>query len=415
MISPHREIPGWIVLLGLVIVLVPAGVLAAQPMTPLMTTLLSVFPEENGWFVEGPLGVTPFMPEDARKFFDQPRVIAPDIDALQIAVGKLFAASGQLRIKKITRYDEKPGADGLPGFRGIWCQAEDKDAVGFSILTPNQNRFLLWAKDQYYPAFGVDTIEGKIRDWYARSVSEHLASIDYNVPDSGIPVAAERSLPVWMELYPAAPPMVIQDALKFEEFLAASSEIKIWGWEGLAAFIPTASAINRFIASAEDTLYPNRNAVLLQGDLRSFHAAGGKQAAINALTEAALDTLSSGNYAFAVDRYGRIRIARWPGEKAAGDAPTEQAVSAPPISHALLFPGAAVLTAGTIELGRLGNRPAVKLVTTRSEPYFYSRIAPSIREDITDASNSYLLSLGHLFSSLKAMDVALDSVLIRKF
>jgi len=353
------------------------------------------------------------MPEKARAVFEQPRVIAPNLDALQIALGKLFAASGELAIKKINRHDEKPGLDGLPGFRGIWCELEDDNLVGFSILTPNQDRFLIWSRDHYYPAFAVDSIEGKIRDWYARSVSEYLASIDFKVPDNSIPNAAERRLPGWMELYPTPPPMAESSGEKLNELMAANAEIKIWGWGGLTAFIPSEAAIERFISSATDTLYHDKNAILFQDEFRRFLEAGGTPNQVIALSRAVFDTLPSGMYSFAVDAYGRVRVASR--ARAQMQYTTETgAVSARP-GHDMLFPGSGVLTAGNMEITNSGGHTAIKVISTRSGSYFYSPISPTVRADVTRNSETYLLSLGHLFASLQAMQIPLDSVLIRKF
>lgn len=402
-----------VVFLAALILGASSGARSARPVTPLMQTLMSVFPEERGWFVDGPLGVADSIPEKALAIFTQPRVIVPDIDALQIAVGKLFAASGQFAIKKIDRYDEKPGIDGLPGFRGIWCEAEDNSLVGFSILTPNQDRFLIWARDNYFRALKVDSMEGKIRDWYARSVSEYLASIDFKVPDNPIPDAAERQLPAWMELYPAAPPTDASSGDKLSEFMAANAEIKIWGWGGLTAFIPAQSAIDRFISSATDTLYADQNAVLFQDEYRRFLEAGGTPDQVIALTRRTFDSLPSGLYGFAVDAYGRVRIARR--ATAQMRSASESAAPVAQAGHDMLFPGSGVLTAGIMEITRNNDQEAIKVITTRSESYFYSRISPSLREDVTRNSETYLLSLGHLFASLKSMQILLDGVLIRKF
>lgn len=409
-----RKISAWsAVICGFLILSSTVETRAARPMPPMMQTLLTVFPEERGWFVDSPLGSAPNMPEKARAVFEQPRVIVPDLDGLQIALGRLFASSGQLAIKKINRHDEKPGIDGLPGLRGIWCEMEDESLVGFSILTPNQNRFLIWAKDHYYPAFAIDSIERKVRDWYARSVSEYLASIDYDVPDNPVPDAAERRLPSWMELYPAPPPMDESSGEKLNDLMAANAEIKIWGWGGLTAFIPSESAIERFISSATDTLYTDKDAALFQGEFRRFLEAGGRPDQVIALTRGVFDTLSPGIYSFAVDAYGRIRVAR----RATVQMPyaSNANTSSAQVGHDMLFPGSSVLTAGSLEIARSQDQTAIEMISTRSESYFYSVISPTVREDVVRNAETYLLSLGHLFASLRSMQVPLDGVLIRKF
>jgi integrase len=195
--------------------------------------------------------------------------------------------------------------------------------------------------------------------------------------------------------------------------LAVNSEIKIWGWGGLTAFIPSPSAIERFISSVADTLYLDKNAVLFQDEFRRFLETGGRPEQVITLTRSAFDTLTSGLYIFAVDAYGRIRIAHRTSRQMRSSS--DSGTSVAQVGHDMLFPGSGVLTAGTIEVARNSDQTAIKVITTRTESYFYSRISPSIREDVTRTSELYLLSLGHLFASLKSMGISLDSVLIRKF
>lgn len=379
---------------------------AAEPLTPLMQTLHEVFPSDKGWFLEGPLGVAPGTPEKAVKYFEQPRLVLPNVDAVQPALGRLYAATSRLPLRKVHRYDEDPGVDGLPGFRAIWCETEDEEQVGFAILTPNQNRFLIWARDAFYPAFQVDTIEPKVRDWYARSVSEHLASLEMGVPGSYPPKAEERMLPEWFDLYPPAPKRVIADDERFVEFLLLQSEFRIWELTGIVAFVPTDETLNRFIDSAPDSTVPNDEPFLIQDQYRNLQAEGGREASVNNLTADGFDTLAAGEYLFAVDRFGRIRIAH-------GGEPVQPTKYVQ--THALLFPGEEVLTAGWLAIRQRDSVNYIHSVDAFSRTYFYSPYEQTIRTDMTDRSNDFILTLGHLFESLKRLGLSAEGVLIRKF
>jgi hypothetical protein len=304
-----------------------------------------------------------------------------------------------LPLKKVTRYDEKPGLDGLPGMRGIWCETEDEAEVGFLILTPNQNRFLIWAKEHFYPVIGDENIPRKVRNQHVREISDYLASIDFDVPDYRVPLAADRELPSSLDLYPEPPTPVLSTESKLRELMAAYSAIAIWGWSGLTAFVPGEETIDRFITSATETLYTSKEAGMLQNVYREFADSGGTSAQINVLTRTGFDTLAAGSYIFAVDRYGRVRIARDDGVN----------------RHALLFPGLPVLTAGAMELRRADDQPVIHAIAMDTAPYFYSRFAATIRDDVAKRSDDYLLSLGHMFASLKVMRIPVEGVLIRKF
>ncbi|GAB4326247.1 MAG: hypothetical protein Kow0074_20590 [Candidatus Zixiibacteriota bacterium] len=378
----------------------------AEPLTPLMETLGEVFPQGKGWFLEGPLGAAPGTPENAVPYFEQPRVVLPNVDAVQPALGRLYAASSRLPLRKVHRYDEKPNAKGLPGFRGIWCETEDETQVGFAILTPNQNRFLIWARDAFYPAFQVDSIEPKVRDWYARSVSEYLASLELGVPGSYPPKAEERLLPEWFDLYPPAPKPVIADDQRYIEFLLLQSEIRFWDWSGIVAFVPTNETLNRLITSAPDSVFSNDEPFLIQEQFRKWQAEGGRAVRVNDLTKAGFDTLAAGEYMFAVDRFGRIRIAR-------GGEPGQPGKYVQ--SHALLFPGSDVLAAGWMGIRQRERVNIIHSVDAFSKTYFYSPYRETIRTDMTDRSNEYSLTLGHFFESLKTLGISTEGVLIRKF
>jgi hypothetical protein len=217
-----------------------------------------------------------------------------------------------------------------------------------------------------------------------------------------------------MNLYPAEPSPVVSSDQKLNELMATHAEIKIWGWGGLTAFVPAATTIDRFIASAPDTLYANKAKAVFQSEYQSYLAAGGKPDRVNVLTRTGFDTLAAGLYIFAVDPYGRVRIAAQSTETTSDQGAVAGSPEAQ-VNHALLFPGLSVLTAGTMEIRRNGDQPYLHAVSTRSAPCFYWRFAPTIRADVANHSERYLLSLGHLFSSLEKMRIPLSGVLVRKF
>lgn len=392
----------------------PPCAVAAEQMPPLMRSLLELFPEEGGWFVEGPLGVPAAAPEKVQPFFSQPRVVVPNVDAVQTAVGKLFAAGGRLPVKKMIRYDDKPGEEGLPAVRGIWCQTESKDDIGFWILTPNQNRYLIWAHDAFFPACQVDTIERKVRDWYARSVSEYLASRDFDVPGSFPPIAKERNLPLWLDIYPPLPARTITSDTKFVEYLQSEAEINLWGLQGILAFVPTASTLQRFEEEASDSLYVDRELFQLQKEYEDILKKGGRHAIVSALTKSKFDGLAPGWYPFAVDRYGRIRVAH---ANAAGDATpdTNRVSDHCRHTHDMLFPGEPLLAAGWIQVRHAGIGSVVTAVDPFSRTYFYSPYDINIREIVTNDANENMTTLGHLFTGLTELGIPFDGCLIRKF
>ena len=212
-------------------------------------------------------------------------------------------------------------------------------------------------------------------------------------------------LPAWFDLYPPAPERVIADDQRFAEFLLLQSEIAIGELRGVLAFVPTGETVNRFVEEAIDTLFTNDEQFAIQEEFRAVQGAGGRKALVNNLTAAGFDTLAAGGYQFTVDRYGRVRIA-------ARDTASPSKFTQ---SHAMLFPGEDVLAAGWMEIRNVDSASVVHSVGAYSRTYFFSPFCATIRDDITSRSNDYLLTLGHLFSSLKNLGIATEGVLIRKF
>jgi hypothetical protein len=391
-----------IAVIGLAAIATPAA-MAFEPMPPIMITLLDIFPEKNGWFVDEALGVAPGTPDEAKPFLECFRVVVPDQESLDKAIARLMAHAPNLPIKKITRYDREPGAPGLAGFRGIWCQAEDESLVGFAILTINQNRFLLWAKQGYYPAFLIDTINAKVRDAYARDVSLYLAGIDAVVPENEPPQAAGRMLPEWMDLFPARmEPVLSTDA--YRQHRESYSEIKAWGLSGIVAFVPTTATLDAMIAAARDTLWDNHEITFIQFDFRDYLGSGTVTRPIRAISDQNPDSVLHGTWVFAVDRYGRLRCAPAHAEDDAG------------IPHSLLFPGAPVLSAGQFTNLRFvpGGESTIAIITSDAPSYFLKPASTAEAGGFEEPSNSHLVSLGHLFRLLKGWNVRLTDTEIRK-
>lgn len=388
---------------------------AVQPLPPLMKTLMQVFPEQDGWFVEAPAGTVPGIPEAARAFFECPRVIVPEYHKIDLAAGKVVSAEVKLSTRKITRYDHKPGAPGLPGLRGVWCAAEVEPSQGFLLLTPHENRYLLWARQSYFPSFAVDSIQPKFRDAYARAVSDHLTAVDYGVPTTVSPRAVERNLPSWMDLYPDTAEITSEQITRFDSLMAGAAEMKLWGCAGFTEVAATQAAVDRFVGAATDTLFQNLREAALQTEYQGFLKSGIKRAPIITLTSAGFDSLAPGWYIFGVDEYRRVRIARTI-EPSLFRATASQTAKSPSLSnHALLFPGQPLLAAGSFDVALRDSKRSIRTVTIWSDHIFFSPASPSVAREISERSDAILLSLGHLFACLKDIGVSLDGVRIRKF
>lgn len=393
--------------LGLTFLLVTTTASAFEPMPPIMQKLLEVFPEENGRFVDEPFGSTSEMPAEARPLFETFRVVVPGPDDIEKNLARLFAASSHFPIKKITRYDKDPGAPGLVGFRGIWCQTEDESQVGFSIVTINQNRFLIWAKIGYYPAFANDSINPKVRDQYARDVSQYLAGIDLKVPDNEAPLASGRGLQEWMGLYRS--PTTDQWAgytTSVKPVLERDQEINAWGISGIVALKPTQATLTRIIETAPDTVVCDHDPEFLQSDLNRL-VSGEHESRIVPISLSGLDLSSGLDHSFAIDRYGRVRLLGMPGEGEVG------------VQIECLFPGVCITAVGLVSAARDPGESAMKphtplFVATYPSRYFFSMAYDSPTKTIQAANDLQLRCLGHLLRVLRTLTYPIDDVLISK-
>jgi hypothetical protein len=359
-------------------------------MPPIMQTLLKVFPEEDGRFVDEPFGSTEQMPDEARPLFETFRVVVPTVDDIEKSLARLFSASSYLKIRKITRYDRDPGAPGLPGFRGVWCQTENKDDVGFSIVTINQNRFLIWAKMGYYPAFGNDSINPKVRDQYARDVSQYLAGVDLKVPENVAPEAGGRGLPEWVDIGSR-----LFDGDEPRCDLSMDSEIQSWGLRGVCEITLTSDAFSESIKLAPDTLWPNCGLQYLLHDFRLLDTIEWRSG-ITPLTPETFKLLLGGVYNFAIDRYGRCRLYRW--SNSANPYFQLQETREPDSSRPtyipveLLFPCVSLLSAGNLNIWATGNRSPVIAYASIGNAECYVHCSGD--------SDRFLESFGHLFRIL---------------
>jgi hypothetical protein len=336
----------------------------------------------------------------------------PEVDAVELAVGHLLTAANILPTHKVTRYDRKPDAPGLPGFRGVWCRMEDDSLVGFSILTPNQNRFLIWAKYQYYPVSGNDAIPEKAREKYARDVSQYFASLDAGVPDTEPPQAMRSDLPESMDVFGAQADSSMTESPDTRR--ARWAEIRAWGFSGVVSFRPTVGAIDRFIEAAPDTLWPNREIRFIQHLYRQWSDLGNGPRSIGTLSAAGALGAEGKSYFFAVDRYGRVRFARY---DAALESHHELRYGFRPYGrHAILFPGTSILTGGHLHNAGTEGQPFLNRVSADADGYFYSDVLGDAGYlEVAHLTDAFIASLGHFFAALKQAGVRVDQVTIQKF
>jgi len=165
---------------------------------------------------------------------------------------------------------------------------------------------------------------------------------------------------------------------------------------------------------ASDVAYPNKEHRALQKEFQKYFARGGSLNTMMTLTKAVFDTLPDGEYFFGVGVTGKVRFGRELTREEVERIKIETGKKAPRANHAFLFPGEPLLTAGAFFIEREEVSKIVQ-ITAGSGHYFYSNINNSIKTDVSDKSNAYLLTLGHFFKALDGLGIEYSDALIRKY
>jgi len=372
----------------------------------LQNALKNVFAEDKGFIVAGPLDPNIANPKIAN-FYRAVRVICPNLEN-QAGSTNLLSAGSVFAVKGTKNFVELALADSLPGFRGliVYLTYNQKDYV-VQFQTLNQLRFLLWAKN----TFPAPSESNELRQ-YAVAVSDYLYQIDRDNLEAPEPKAAAFNLPDSVDLYAKAPDYVIQGYQNYKDFLFAHAPVATDFANGVLGFVPTKETYSALKSKSQPKAFPNKEAPLLQDELKKFIQRGGHIQSLRTLTKTIFDSLQPGEYFFGVGVNGNIRFGRELTREEV--AKIEQTGQKPArANHAFLFPGEPLLTAGAFfiscsESGKLDR------VNTQSGHYFYSNITSTIKEDIAERSDSYFLSIGHFFTTLDSLGIEYSDVVVSK-
>ncbi|MBD3380908.1 MAG: hypothetical protein GF404_01795 [candidate division Zixibacteria bacterium] len=372
--------------------------------------LEDVFPEREGYFITGPLD--PFMTQasDVKAVYSAVRVICPDIQNAQSAAQKLNDSD---RFKRVTAY--------LPEIQraGVWDIFPrhsfriryEGNRHHIMVMTTQELRYLIWLKRVINA--GVQPLAGKEPD-YCHEVARYLDRVDHGETEIEAPKATDYDLPEQLDFYAESPDYVISGYQNYKDFLYSHAEIETGFATGILAFIPTTETLASFIDNAPPEAYPNKEREKLQEEYREFFERGGDVSIMQTLTKAGFDTLRAGEYFFAVGINDKIRFGRELTREEVKRIESETGRKIARGNHAFLFPGEPVLTAGAFFIEST-EAPKLVAVNAQSGHYFYSNITKTIREDISEKSDHYLLTLGHFFRIIQELGIDNENILISKF
>jgi hypothetical protein len=371
--------------------------------------LRAVFTEENGYIVAGPIDPNISNP-DLKLFFGTVRVICPNIESVLGAVDKLKTLQG-VSVTSSRNFVQYSLADSLPGFRGVWVSfGFNEKEFTIQFQTANQLRYLLWAKNIFGDSANSKNDVNLVK--YAAAVSDYLYLIDQGNLEATPPAVAAFELPSILDFYAPAPDYVIPGYQNYKDYLFSYAEVSTDFAKKVLGFVPTKETLDNLKAAAPARAFPNKEVELLQEELRKFLERGGVLSSLRTLTKQIFDTLSAGEYFFAVGLNGNIRF----GKELTREEVTKIEATGLKLAranHAFLFPGEPVLTAGAFFIACDSNG-RLERVNTQSGHYFYSNITPTIKEDIAVLSDSYFLTIGHFFTILDALGIVYSDVVVTK-
>lgn len=360
-------------------------------------------------FVTGPL--RPFTDYGGHfgRIFAAVRVVCSDLSSYESTIVRLNE-SERLEVKDYRRDEQITG--NIPGCRGSMFDIELNDRNHtIYVLTVQQLRFLIWRSVVQDHGWFMAPYDQRQR--YSQSVSNYLAAIDSGKIGTPPPRAVAMGFPDSLDLYAPNPDYVISGYDNYVAFMLQHRELTTNFATGITAFVPTAVTMELLKAMAPSQAWPNKDEPRLQEEYRDFYERGGDNRSLQTLTATGFDTLGSDEYIFAVSQAGQIRFGRELAPEDVGKIETETGQKPPRINHAFLFPGESVTTAGVFVIDDRADDKLVE-VNAHSGHYFYCNAAATVREDIRERSNEYLLTLGHFFIALDRAGIAYGDVLISK-
>lgn len=373
--------------------------------------LEELYPESDGYLVTGPLDPLLEVDDDLWHLYSSVRVVCPDLASRDEAV-EAFPLSGRFDVStdsvNRTESDIEFADCGVTLFQINWNGA----ITYVQFTTTQQVRFQIWSRRVMLDQ--LDSIDQEAFAEYSAVVSHYLCRIDSGLVDVEPSVASDYGLPESLDLYASAPDYVIRGYDNYKAFMKSHSELETDFARGILAFVPTDETLQQFTENAPREAHLNKEAAKLQEEYRSFFERGGDVRIIETLTAEGFDTLRTGEYFFAVSLSDKIRFGRELLREEVQRLERETGRKVPRANHAFLFPGEPVLTAGAFFID---DRNAVKLVEVNAQSghYFYSNITETIREDIAERSDHYLMTLGHFFRALDSIGVSYEGILISKF
>jgi hypothetical protein len=376
----------------------------------LQRALERALPDTLGYFITGPLD--PFVSAWASmsdRLYSSVRVMAPTIDLADSALKTLYYDTAFSIVENVFPTQRADGSDWAEILKAVWRG----DTTYIRITDYQTLRADIWARSKVYAGFSPEIDDHAVGN-YAVTVYGYMKYVAAGNNQAVEPDPTRYGLPAEMGLYAEPPPYVIQGYQNYKDSLTKYSLINLDFAHGKAGFIPSDSILNVIMRSAPEVAFPNKEEPMFQDECRKFFQRGGDMRSINTLTRKGFDTLSPGEYFFAVGMTGKVRFGKETPREEVTRIEKETGKKVPRANHAFLFPGEYILTAGAFFIENQGGSPRIARINAQSGHYFYSNVSPTIQEDLSVHSDEYFMSLGHFLRSLDSLGIPYAGVRLSK-
>ena len=368
--------------------------------TSFQRLLVGILPESLDYQITGPIDAASPCPEEMRWLFRSVRVICPDLESVKPALERL-RESKILHVKKTKEYIDKALGSAPSGFRGVMVRVQlNKTEKTFVVQSVQQTRWLVWARKALLKRADYEQRPGLKH--YSLALSNYFHRLDTHHNDFPAPRAVDFEVSDDSDPFSPAPLEILEGDESYEALIDSSRTLHVDYAHEIFGFIPSPDLVEELIALAPHTGFYNKTEAIFQRQIQTFGEKGGTWRSMKTLSKLTADTISPGEYFFAVGMSGKIRFGREPD--------LEQAVA----NEAFLFPGEPVLTAGKFTV--CGGGPGrISKVSTRSSVFFFSNLAPTIHDDIVTRSDHYLSTLGHFLETIVRLGLPTRDLVISKF
>ncbi len=386
-------------------------------------SLETIFPDGKGFRVQAPLEPAGGTNEDFARLVRAFRVIVPHDVTVTEAARMLI--SGSSPFTRVIDTEQHTGfLPGLPvGYAGAPVTAKlGKKVIDIHFLTVNMDRWMIWARECYFPIWKGDR-DLPIQE-YAAVVSQYLRKTDFGEDKPPELKASSVGAPDKADLFGKYNDQR-RGVAEFEELAASSREMELDVAEGVTAFKAGGGAVEWLIEHREKTTFSDRNQSDIQRAFYDFMDEGRDTQELRALTAEVLRDLDPGWYFYAVDKYGRVRFGPMPcGRGTDRDCLWRERLKS---YECLLFPGQEIVAAGELEVtvedevleasleGAAAPAPGIAAVNSFSSYYYYRPDANNLERTFRSSSDRYLRQVGHLFDALTEMGIDMEGVEVSKF